>query len=105
MSDFQYTLRRESSWDGGFASRKAQPEIPNLHPNFAKHVQNASNYGVSIMNGIVWQNSITCKGERWVVVHRHRVGLPVQRANIGGAVRLVAFMVYLLSYGFSWADA
>jgi len=88
MGDFQYTLRRESSWDGGFASGKTQPEIPNLHPNFAKHVQNASNCGVSIMKGIVVWNSITCKGERWVVVHRHGVGLPVQRANFGGTVRL-----------------
>jgi hypothetical protein len=74
MGNFQYTLRRESSWDGGFASRKAQPEIPNLHPNFAKHVQNASNCGVSIMKGIILWNSITCIGERWVVVHRHGVG-------------------------------
>jgi len=49
MGNFQYTLRRESSWDGGFASRKAQSEIPNLQPNFAKHVQNASNCGVSII--------------------------------------------------------
>jgi hypothetical protein len=88
MGDFQSTLRRESSWDGGFASRKAQSEIPNLHPHFAKHVQNASNCGVSIMKGIILQNSITCKGERWVVVHRHGVGLPIQRANFGGAVRL-----------------
>jgi len=71
MGDFQYTLRRESSWDGGFASRKAQPEIPNLHPNFAKQLQNASNCGVSTMKGIILQNLITCKGERWVVVHRH----------------------------------
>jgi hypothetical protein len=74
MGNFQYTLRRESCWDGGFASRKAQAEIPNLHSNFAKHVQNASNCGVSIMKGIVLWNSITCKGERWVVVHRHGVG-------------------------------
>jgi hypothetical protein len=62
--DFQYTLRRESSRDGSFASRKAQPEIPNLHPNFTKHVQNASNCGASIMKGIILWNSITCKGER-----------------------------------------
>jgi len=74
MGNFQYTLRRESSWDGGFASRKAQPEIPNLQPNFAKYVQNASNCGVSIMKCIVLWNSITCKEERWVVVHRHGVG-------------------------------
>jgi hypothetical protein len=87
MGNFQYTLRRESSWDGGFASRKAQPEIPNLHPNFAKHVQNASNCGVSIMKGIILWNSITCIGERWVVVHRHGVGCQF-RANFGGAVRL-----------------
>jgi hypothetical protein len=53
MGDFQSTLRKESSWDAGFASRKAQSEIPNLHPHFAKHVQNASNCGVSIMKGIV----------------------------------------------------
>jgi len=72
--NLKYTLRRESSWDGGFTGRKAQPETPNLHPNFAKHVPNASNSGVSIMKGIVLWNSITCKGERWVVVHRHRVG-------------------------------
>jgi len=64
MGNFQYTLRRESSWDGGFASRKAQPEIPNLHRNFAKHDQNASNCGVSIIKGIVLWNSITCEGER-----------------------------------------
>ena len=74
MGNFQYTLRRESSWDGGFASRKAQPEIPNLQPNFAKHVQNASNCGVSIIKCIVLWNSITCKEERWVVVHRHGMG-------------------------------
>jgi hypothetical protein len=59
ISNDQYTLRRESSWDGGFASRKAQPEIPNLHPNFAKYVQNARNCGVSIMKGFVLCNSIT----------------------------------------------
>jgi len=87
MGNFQYTLRRESSWDGGFASRKAQPKIPNLQPNFAKHVQNASNCGVSMMKCIVLWNSITCKDERWVVVHRQG-GLPVQRANFGGVVRL-----------------
>jgi len=69
MGNVQYTLRRESSWDSGFASRKAQPEIPNLHPNFAKHVQNAINCGISIMNGIVLWNSITWKEDRWVVVH------------------------------------
>jgi hypothetical protein len=74
MGNFQYTLRRESSWDGGFASSKAQPEIPNLQPNFAKHVQNASNCGVPIIKCIVLRNSITCKEERWVVVHRHGVG-------------------------------
>jgi hypothetical protein len=61
---FQSTLRRESSWDGGFANGKAQSEMPNLHPNFAKCIQNASNCGVSIMKGIVLWNSITCKGER-----------------------------------------
>jgi len=74
VGNFKYTLRRESCWDGGFASRKAQPEILNLHPNFAKHVQNASNSSVSIMKGLALWNSITCKGERWVVVHRHGVG-------------------------------
>jgi len=74
MGNFQYTLRRDSSWDVGFASRKARPEIPNLQPNFAKNVQNASNCGVSMMKCIVLWNSITCKEERWVVVHRHRVG-------------------------------
>jgi hypothetical protein len=74
MGNVQYTLRRESSWDGGFTSRKAQPEITNLHPNFAKHVENTSNCGVSIMKGIILWNSITCIGVRWVVVHRHGVG-------------------------------
>jgi hypothetical protein len=69
VGNFQYTLRRESSWDGGFASRKAEPEIPNHHPNFAKHDQNASNCAVSIMKGIILWNSISCHGERWVVVH------------------------------------
>jgi len=73
MGNFQYTLRRESSWDGGFASRKTKPEILNLHPNFAKHDQNASNCGVSIMKGIILWNSITFKADRWVVVHRHGV--------------------------------
>jgi hypothetical protein len=74
MGNFQYTLRRESSWDGDFASRKAQSEIPNLNPNFAKHDQNASNCGVSIIKGINLWDSITCKGGRWVVVHRDGVG-------------------------------
>jgi len=69
MGNFQFTLRRECNWDSGFASWKAQLEIPNLHPNFAKYVPNASNCGVSIMNGIVLWDSITCKGEKWVVVH------------------------------------
>jgi len=64
MGNFQYTLRRGSGWDGGFASGKAQPEIPNLHPNFAEHVQNASSCGVTIMKDIVLWNLITCKGER-----------------------------------------
>jgi hypothetical protein len=67
-------LRQVSSWDGGFASRNAQPEIPNLQSNRAKHVQNESNCGVSIMKGIALWNSITCKEERWVVVHGHGVG-------------------------------
>jgi len=53
VGNFKYTLRRESSWDGGFASRKAQPEISNLHPSFAKQVQNASDCGVSIMKSII----------------------------------------------------
>jgi hypothetical protein len=53
VGHFQYTLRRESCCDGGFASRKAQPEISNLHPSFAKQVQNASNCGVSIMKSIM----------------------------------------------------
>jgi len=72
--------RPRNSFSMSYASRKvifpgeAQPEIPNLHPNFAKHVQNASNCGVSIMKGIVLWNSITCKGERLVVVHRDGVG-------------------------------
>jgi hypothetical protein len=74
MCNFQYTLRRELSRDGGFASRKTEREILNLHPNIAKPDENASNCGVSIMKGIILWNSITCKGERWVVVHRHGVG-------------------------------
>jgi hypothetical protein len=74
VGNFQYTLRRESSWDGGFASRKVQPEISNLHPYFAKHIRNACNGGVSIMKGIIVWNSITCKRARRVVVHRHGVG-------------------------------
>ena len=84
MGNFQYTMRRESSWDGGFASRKAQPEIPNLHPYFAKHDHNASNCGVSIMTGIVLWYSITCKGERWVVVHRHGVGCQFRERILEG---------------------
>jgi hypothetical protein len=74
----------ENSWDGGFASTKAQPEIPNLHPNFAKHVQNGSNCGVSIMKGIVLCNSITYKGERWVVVHSHGVGCQFRERTLVG---------------------
>jgi len=74
MGNFQYTLGRKSSWDGGFTSRKAQPEIPNLQPNFAKHVQNANNCGVSIIKGIIMWNSITCKEETLFVLHRHGVG-------------------------------
>jgi hypothetical protein len=74
MRNVQYTLRRKSSWDGGFASKKSQSEIPNLHPNFVKYVQYASNYGVSILKEIILWNSITCIGEQWVVVHRHWVG-------------------------------
>jgi hypothetical protein len=67
-------LRRESSWDGGFTSSKAQPEIPNLQPNFTKHVQNASNCGIRIMKGIVLWNSITCQDEWCLVVDGHGVG-------------------------------
>jgi len=52
--NFQSTWRRESSWGGSPASGKAQPEITNLHINLAKHVQNASTCGVSIMKGIVF---------------------------------------------------
>jgi len=75
MGNFQCFLRRESSWDGSFASRKAQPEIPDLHPNFATQDQNASNCDVSIvMKDIVLWNSITCKGERWAVVQNDSLG-------------------------------
>jgi len=56
MGNFQYTLKRQSTWDGGFANRNAQPEMSNLHPNFAKHVQNACSCGISIMKGIVLWN-------------------------------------------------
>jgi len=84
MGNFQYTLRWESSWDGGFASRKAQPEIPNLHSNFAKHDQNGGNCGVSITKGIILWNSITCKGERWVVVHRHGVSCQFRERMLVG---------------------
>jgi len=82
--NFQNTLRRETSWDSGIGSRNAQLDISNLHLNFAKHVQNASMYGVYILKGIVLWNSITCKGEMWVVVNRHRMDCWFREQNLVG---------------------